>query len=124
MASYKICFLDFCYKKQASSCTKHFLFLQNATQGDDFVKKVVFGCVWHYMVRRMCVEHLQKSAVGLSARLIGDDVAAGAGDDSVLAHAHLVVDGNARQGAAVSRERIEVRAASGAHCLEIVGVDR
>ena len=103
MASYKIYFLDFCYKKRTSSYIKYLLFLQNATQGDDFVKKVVFWCVCHHMARRMCVEHLQKSAVGLKPHLIGDDVAAGARDDSVLAHAHLVVDGNARQGAAVSR---------------------
>ena len=40
-------------------------------------------------------------------RSVGDDVAAAGGVDTILAHAHLIVDGHSADGASVSHERVE-----------------
>ena len=57
-------------------------------------------------------------------RSITDEVTSVVGGDMVDAHAHLVVDGNAADGPASTRQGIVAGAAFGAVGLEVIGVNR
>ena len=59
------------------------------------------------------MEHFEKigsrfSASGGASSLVGDHVATIAGQDVILAHAHLVVDGNTAHGTAGTGQGVEM----------------
>jgi hypothetical protein len=70
------------------------------------------------------VEHCKKNAEKADESLVGDIVTAVAWEDTVLAHAHLVLDGDTTRGTAIAGERVEMGSASRAHCFQVVVVYR
>ena len=55
---------------------------------------------------------------------VGDGVTVARGENTVLPHAHLAVDGDAAHGAAGSGQGIIAGAATGADDFKILGIDR
>ena len=62
MASYKIYFLDFCYKNQPSRNENRLLILQNASANACFIEKVGNGASGGVSASRSCRGTIQKIA--------------------------------------------------------------
>lgn len=123
MASYKIYFLDFCYKNTHPTLTKCCQKLQNASVWAHFNEKASKRPLEHLHRARLQVWNNAKNVgdvVGWGS--VGDEEAAVARIYPVLAHAHLVLDGDTANGATGAGERVEVGAAAGAHGIKVVGI--
>ena len=71
----------------------------------------------------MSLRFLTSLTYGTLKRSVGDEVAAIAGHDTVLAHTHLVLDGYTANGASTIHQRVEMGVAARAHRIKVVGTD-